>query len=92
LGGRDRRTEIVGQPGKKLVRSTFHPKKSQVWLYKPLVQAMWEAEVGEPKSKAHPGGRSVRLYLKINKAKRTKAVAQVVEILPNKFQALSSKP
>jgi hypothetical protein len=50
---------------------------------------MWEAEVGRSQSKAALG-KSIRLYLKNNLSKKTVGVAQMLEHLPSKCEALSS--
>jgi hypothetical protein len=50
-----------------------------------------EVNVGESQSETGPG-KSLRPYLKINKAKRAGDVAQVVDHLSSKHKTMSSNP
>jgi hypothetical protein len=75
--------------GKMLVRPHFNKKAR---LGETLViPAGQEVEVGGSWSKASPGQKSMRPYLKIRQ-KGLEGLAQVVEHLFSKHQALSSTP
>jgi hypothetical protein len=58
----------------------------------PIIPATWEVEVGGSQSKASPGKVERRLHLKIKHSKRARDLTQVIEDLPSKPKALSSKP
>jgi hypothetical protein len=59
-----------------------------------VVPAIWEAEVGGSWFKASLGKVEARPYLKnkVKNSKRTVGMAQVIECLCSKHQALSSVP
>jgi hypothetical protein len=52
----------------------------------------WEAEVGRLKVQVHPGKKCETLSEKQTKSKGSRGMAQVVESLPNKCEALGSVP
>jgi hypothetical protein len=82
-------SRFQASPGKKICEILISTEKNRVQWYVPVIPAMAENLKQEDHGPGQPGQKA-RTYYQNYQAKRAGDVAQVVECIPHKYEALSS--